>query len=276
MDAFREHETGEVTSENSVIDRSLVSSLLRPASKTHPPTEEQLHPWCVGYSQTFDVPLLRIWDQRSGSRPDANTCLMSRAPRQRLDTAESRRAFLATHIDHSNWTPTPFISFTTSATAVTDLADMRENRKRGAQHLTAIDPNIRLAAGLPILDFSAEANYYNIADPYGKSNQYCKDHYLCLWEVSGREIVRQWDWDDLAVHWNWYDEIVMPAFRKFRSEFVSKSLRNESSDLSTAIGKLSRQLAISQRQNTLKADGVSYKQFIQPRLSLCWRFGQPK
>ncbi|KAK4149622.1 hypothetical protein C8A00DRAFT_18714 [Chaetomidium leptoderma] len=112
----------------------------------------------------------------------------------RLDAHTTIKALAHFFRDHSNWTLTPFISFTTSATAVQDLADIRESRhNRGAQHLTAIDPNVRVAAGLPILDFSAKVNYYNIADPYRKSNQYCKDHYLCLWEVSGREIVRQWN-----------------------------------------------------------------------------------
>jgi hypothetical protein len=125
--------------------------------------------------------------------------MKSRAPRERLDTIESRKDSLTTHVDHGKWIPTPYISFTTSPTAVQELADMRAQR-RGVQTLTIVDPNTRVRNGLPILDLAAEMDHCNIADPYGKSNQYYNDHYLCLWEVTEGEIVGHWQWDDLIAH----------------------------------------------------------------------------
>ena len=179
MDASCEQKICQGTGENSVLDHSLVSSLLRPANPLLG-SEESKHLWGVDCSKTFNVLFLRIWDGLSGSQLDADNCMMARALRQRLDTAKSRTDSLTTHINHGNWTPTPFISFTTSATVAEGLADWRLTRHRGAQHLTAIDPNVRVQAGLPILDLSAEFSHYKIANPYGTWNQYCEDHYLCL------------------------------------------------------------------------------------------------
>ena len=244
MDAPRDENTGERMDENSALDRSLVSNLLRPVSE-HPffLPEERRHPWRLGCRQTFDVPLLRIWDRSlSGSQPDANNCMMARAPRQRLDTAQSREDFLAMHINHATQTPTPFISFTTSAAVVRDLADKRIDRGRVAQYLTAIDPNVRVDAGVPILDFSAEVSHYNIENPYG-GNRYCDDHYLCLWEVSAREVVGHWRWDYLAKHPDWYPEIVMPAFEAFRNTFVPRPRASFHVSWETGTGKISRKLA---------------------------------
>lgn len=224
----------EATDEHPVLNREAVHNLLNPP---FPPldgiikTEEQFHPWRVragipGHPQlrppSMEVPFLRIWDHCSGSQPDENGCMMSRAMQQRLDTNESRIKSLTTHVNHGDWTtPTPFISFTTSPAAVNDLATMRERKgNRGAQTLTVVDPNVRLAAGLPVLDILAEMEHYGIGDPYDNKYQYYRDHYICLWQVSGREIVGHWDWDELAANGNWYEEIVMPAFREFRGMFM--------------------------------------------------------
>ncbi|KAK4101987.1 hypothetical protein N658DRAFT_391771, partial [Parathielavia hyrcaniae] len=179
--------------------------------------EEDARPWSVSDVRALDLPLLRIWDSYSGSQPDGqNNSMMARAPRQRLDTEESRRDSIAHHIVHSNWGGgTPFISFTVSVAAAKNLAKMRAHR--GTRHLVVVDPQVRLKAGLPILDVAAEMSHYSIRDPYEKGYQYYRDHYVCLWQAAGDEVVGQWSWDDhLAKYPNWYQEIVMPAFREFR------------------------------------------------------------
>lgn len=108
-----------------VLDRKTVLNRLYP-EKTNPcKTEEALHPWRTEHSQAPQEPLLRIWDQHSGSQPDKDGRMMSRAPDMRLDTAESRRGSLAKHLKHRDWTQGPYILFTTSSTAIEDLVRMR-------------------------------------------------------------------------------------------------------------------------------------------------------
>jgi len=159
----------------------------------------------------------------------------SRAPNKRLDTLESRRFSLTTHINHQDWTPTPFISFTSSPRAVTELAEWRK-QKRGVQTLTAIDPNIRIRNNLPILDLATEMEHYDITNPYGKREQYCIDHYVCLWQVTEKEIIGHWKWNELAGVENWYEDIIIPAFRNFNQAPLPKT---EDSDLSTIMDTLS-------------------------------------
>lgn len=96
---------------------------------------------------------------------------MSRAPEMRLDNANSRQDSFTKHLDHKVWIPGPYISFTTSSTAIEDLAQMRV-AKRGPQTLTVVDPNSRIANGLPVLHATAEMDHYNIRDPYGQLNEY--------------------------------------------------------------------------------------------------------
>jgi hypothetical protein len=87
-------------------------------------------------------------------------------------------------------------------------------RHRGPSTLTVVDLNNRIRNGLPVLHVSDEMEYYNVADPFSKTNEYCKDHYICLWGVTDKEIVGHWQWEDLAKNENWYEEIVIPAFRR--------------------------------------------------------------
>jgi hypothetical protein len=127
------------------------------------------------------------------------------------------------HIDHGNRVPTPFISFTTSPWAFKDLADKRKVN-RESQSLIVVDPKVRQEAGLPILDVLAEVTHYGIGDLYGNGYRYCRNHYVCLWEVSGEELVGRWHWDELDRNPDWYNEIVMPAFREFRRNNAAKQL----------------------------------------------------
>ena len=178
-------------------------------------SEEQRHPWSLNESQQLDCPLLRIWDYFSGSQPDDNGRMLSRLQDEPLITEQARKTSLAIHLDHRNWTPTPYISFTTSASATEDLSRLRTWRRRGAQTLTVIDPAVRLRKGLPILDVPAEMQHYCIPDPYNRGSKYYVDHYVCLWEVTEEEIVGHYEWEELVRTANWYEEVILPAFHEF-------------------------------------------------------------
>jgi hypothetical protein len=62
--------------------------------------EDLQHSWSNHRFPPFEKPFLRIWDCYSGSQPDNEDRMKSRASRQRLDTRESRKESLATHINH--------------------------------------------------------------------------------------------------------------------------------------------------------------------------------
>jgi hypothetical protein len=217
------------------LKRDTVSGLLNPVLTTLFQNDEDRHSWRPHHFQIFDKPFLRLWDYYSGSQPDENGCMKSRAERERLDTIKSRRDSLTTHIDHKAWIPTPYISFTTSPSKIEDLVNLRAQRKhRGPHTLTVVDPNTRVRNGLPVLHVADEMEHYAIADPYGKLNEYYKDHYVCLWEVTKREIVGHWQWNDLVGHENWYQEIIMPAFGRVDRKAV------EADSLSNLFTRLSR------------------------------------
>jgi hypothetical protein len=205
---------------------------------------QQRHPWSVNKSQELDSPLLRIWDVMSGSQPDEDNDMMSRSPNQPLDTEKARKDSLAIHLDHKKWTPTPYISFTTSASAIEDLATFRMSRRQSSQTLTVIDPAVRLRSGLPILDVAAEMEYYCIPDPYSRGGKYYTDHYVCLWMVTEEEIVGHYEWEDLAKTTNWYDEVIIPELRNFRGRKRPESAPTCASafDMSTMMEGLSSKL----------------------------------
>lgn len=222
-----------------VLDRDIALSLLRPPGHVIA-AEDLQHSWSNNDFPPFEMPFLRIWDHYSGSQPDHEKRMMSRAPRQRLDTRTSRRISLTTHIDHKIWEPTPYISFTTSPATIEDMAYWRANRsRRGAQTLTVLDPNARIADGLPILDVRAEMNNYGIPDPYRRSDEYYIDHYVCVWEVTEQEIIGHWEWNDLVANKQWYHDIILPAFREHSRRTISRSPEEETLGLSSAMGGLS-------------------------------------
>ncbi|KAM5359193.1 hypothetical protein ACJZ2D_014655 [Fusarium nematophilum] len=183
-------------------------------------SEESRHSWYPRFSifrEAVDMPLLRVWDIFSGSKPDEQGDMWARSPCERLDTSAARQYFLTTHVDHEIWKDTPFISFTTSPSAITDLAQMRHRMgKRGAQRVTVIDPRIRIQAGWPVLDYDAERLWYGVKPPVRYTGNYFTDHYLCLWRVKREEIVGHWDWDDLSRNPEWYEKILLPEFTRQR------------------------------------------------------------
>jgi hypothetical protein len=217
-------------------DHACSLGLLKPLSLTVFKPEEDQHPWRTQRCHTFNKPFLRIWDHYSGSQPSGD-CLRSRAPYQRLDTYDLRKASLSIHVDYRDWRPTPYISFTSSPSTAQKIADMRV-QPRGPHTLTVVDPDARVKKGLPILDIATEMKSYEIPDPYQKGGQYYNDHYLCLWQVSGNELVGEWQWDELIRHRNWYEDIVMPAFRQHREEAVRDFLQNENLNLSALASAL--------------------------------------
>lgn len=237
------------------LNRRIVTNRLFPEA-VHQSAEEHLHPWRAMDSQTRTKPLLRIWDQFSGSQPTEDGCMVSRAPEMRLSNATSRRDSLAKHLNHKVWIPGPYISFTTSSTAVEDLAQMRIP-KRGPQTLTVVDPNSRIANGLPILHATAEMDHYNITDPYGQSNEYYVNHYVCLWEVTEAEIVGHWDWNHLASNENWYEDVILPAFQRFATKAfgADRCVEENMYDLQDSFKKLSVKYEALCYSNSDTSDG---------------------
>jgi hypothetical protein len=87
--------------------------------------------------------------------------------------------------------------------------------KRGPQTITAINPKARLESGLPILNAEAEMKHSDVKDPYNKNNQYYSHQYLCLLGAREEEIIGHWEWARLGPIDNWYEDVVLPAFRSY-------------------------------------------------------------
>ncbi|KNG82647.1 hypothetical protein ANOM_007868 [Aspergillus nomiae NRRL 13137] len=191
------------------------------------PTEEEMHPWYQASHLNLDQPLLRVWDSHSGVKPTSTNCMYSRCSYKLLDTFETRAISLAIHAHHGNQTPTPYISFTKSAGAVQRYAEVRA-WKRGSQMLTVVNPRVRAASGRHLLSMVNEMRYYGVRDPFGMSCD--EDEYLCLWMVSEEEVVGHWEWSELAKLDDWYEAIILPAFREHNKRFAARSSTTNSSN----------------------------------------------
>lgn len=199
------------------LTRTIVRNLLQSPFQI----EEDVHPWSSVFSADPDKPLLRTWDEFSGSRPSKigrMSSMSSRSPRKRLDTAEARKEYLTIHADYGDWRRTPFISFTQSPHELQSIAAPRA-RNRGSQTITVLNPRIRVKNGLPILNMDTEMRYYQIRDPYRKSNAYYKNECICLWEVTKEEVVGHWAWDDLLESNDWYERVILPAFKGHNDKY---------------------------------------------------------
>jgi len=241
-----------------LLDYSTTQNLLRPSEQDFLQAEDYKHSWLAKPSLNRDgqlvnpyiehhgiykdlegKPLLRVWDTCSGSIPDHSSGRMqARLSRGVLATREARKTSLATHIDLRTWINTPYISFTSSPRAASELVHDRICfTRRGDQNLVAIDPGYRLQRGLPILDMAKEAERYGVKNPY--TRDFFSDHYLCLWEVTPAEVVGTWPWNKLREADNWYENIVMPAFKERRAA-RQRAVQAATRDVDTVASVLAR------------------------------------
>ncbi|KAJ0133358.1 Uncharacterized protein HZ326_23576 [Fusarium oxysporum f. sp. albedinis] len=102
--------------------------------------ESSGHSWSpvaqAGWKHPVDKPLLRTWDDLSGSQPDGSGDMSARASDIPLTTFEARRSSHQTHIIHRNWAPTPYISFTSSPEALENLASQLQKVSHQKKALT--------------------------------------------------------------------------------------------------------------------------------------------
>lgn len=149
---------------NALVDHSTTQVLLRPSGQDRLEAEDYKHSWLAypsldsnghpadpfaEHSSTYlklqDIPLLRVWDSVSGSKPEPSSGNRMRARLRRgvLATRDVRKTSLEIHADQNKWTNTPYISFTSSPSAAVRLANQRHNARRGDQNLVVIDPGYR-------------------------------------------------------------------------------------------------------------------------------------
>lgn len=198
-----------------ILNKEIVCSHLQPET-CYPFSEEERRSWRARYQKEYQKPLLRIWDRLSGSHPNHGHGMMSRAPDMRLDTYDERKSSLAKHLDYKDRTPGPYISFTTDPDEIQRHVIKRHGKDRGPHMLTVVDPRKRVSSGLPILNVTAEMDRYEIQDPYVQRGQYYINEHVCLWQVNDAEFVGHWSWDYLARYENWYQDIIIPAFKRSR------------------------------------------------------------
>lgn len=85
-----------------------------------------------------------------------------------------------------------------------------------------MNPNVRKKNGL-ILNIDAKMRYYGVPDPYARSNEYYKNHSICLLEVTEEEDVGNWEWDELSNTDRWYEQVILPAFREHNEKYDASS-----------------------------------------------------
>lgn len=206
--------------------------------------EKPLRAWEVSAQASVrrdlaDSPLLRTYDHISGSQADELGDMYARAPYMPLRASGDRRSTLQTHIRNYEWKPTPYISFTSSPEALENFANLRKrNPCRRHQSILVIDPAVRIEAQRPVINFGEEMRYYDIKDPYDLPQKELDSHYICLWKVKADEVVGRWHWDELSSKPNWYEDIVLPAFRQFREKRRWEQVKEQMHNLSGALGAL--------------------------------------
>jgi hypothetical protein len=124
------------------------------------------------------------------------------------------------------------------------------------QTLTVINPKVRVANRLPILDMAAEMSHYGVPNPYGRT-MYYRNHYLCLWEVTEPEVIGSWAWDDLAKEANWYEEIILPAFKEHDLRLNRVTPDEQNFDLSSLGDALPRKSIGSEHRSLILILAVS-------------------
>lgn len=106
---------------------------------------------------------------------------------------------------------------------------------------------------------------YNISDPYGVNGQYYTNHYVCVWTVAADEVVGHWQWSNLASDSKWYDEIIMPAVSRGRSQLAVKHVLQAPFGLSALTRALTgndcQTGSIPSANSASKVLGTSHNQF---------------
>lgn len=271
--------------DSNIITHALANSLLLPEGVSIFAPAEHQRRWSqpqltqnqISFPQRFNLqstatelwnkPLLRIWDHNSGSQPDDANRMLARAHRQKLDTVISRQESLQHHHDNSNWSvKTPYISFTSSPNALRDLANYRlEKRNRYNQQLTVINPQKRLALGLPILHVADEMAYYGISNPY--RSDYYTDHYLCLWEVTPAEVVGTWSWEELRRDPRWYERVIVPAYQAALARGQEADVRTQALRVSDVDGEA----GLTHATDSVEKDGLAVSGSVGGFGSMCLR-----
>lgn len=218
----------------------------------------------------YSGPLLRVWDKFSGSHPDESGRMQPRLPRQRLGSQETRKEHLATHADYRIWEPTPFISFSASASGLLRFPSRRKGPSF-PRTLSAINPNVRIAYGLPMVEMESELRYYEVQDPYGRAYSYYKDEYLCLWEVTPIEVVAHWDWDVLVENDHWYEDEILPAFEEHNDRFLRRSRIKATFDMSTLQNTLPRILPSSVDRDALSRSYLDHSSQLDASSNEDWQ-----
>ncbi|PGG98212.1 hypothetical protein GX51_06932 [Blastomyces parvus] len=135
--------------------RAIVSSILMGPSLQSIQNEDR-HPKRLDTIGNLKSPFLRIWERWSGSKPGQTERILSRPPRQSLDTLSTRRESLTIHrLDASSFH------------SVDNLYE------RVAKNCTTYDSKTwcsdNYSDGLPIVNMDAEMRYDVIPDLYGQS-----------------------------------------------------------------------------------------------------------
>ncbi|KAE8371535.1 hypothetical protein BDV26DRAFT_286704 [Aspergillus bertholletiae] len=146
-------------------------------------------------------------DRVSGSQPSESGKMLARRP--------------PIHANHRIWEPTPFISFTQSPQELQNNVNWRK-KKRGS---------------IPVLNMVGEMHHYGVPDPYDKAYEYYENHYICIWEVTEEEVVRNWEWDDLLKTDRWYEQVILPAFKVHNDQYDADSEAFKMSTLRDALSE---------------------------------------
>lgn len=253
----------------TVFDRTCALELLQ---SIHPFLEERgfsKHSCASLPDTSYNRPFLRVWDENSGSHPDLSKRILARLPREQLGSRQSREKALTTHADYQRWEPTPFISFTPSISALQEFLSRRK-WKSFSRRLTVINPNVRTAKGLPMLEMESELRYYEVPDPYRREYLYYKDEYLCLWEITPDEVVGHWDWDNLIENEHWYEEEILPAFENHDEEFQRRNQSEAIFDVSTLQTALPNMPLVSMDGDELNGSELDYLYETDSSLNRDW------
>ncbi|CAG8271706.1 unnamed protein product [Penicillium salamii] len=255
--------------QNTVFDKACAMELLQFANPFLEEKGLSTHSWAKFPDPAYSGPLLRVWDKHSGSHPDQSERMLARLPRQRLGSRESRKESLATHADYQIWEPTPFISFSASVLGLQRFLSRRKGPSF-PRTLTVINPNVRIANGLPMLEMEPELRHYEVQDPYRRAYAYYKDEYLCLWEVTPDEVVAHWDWDVLIENVHWYENEILPTFKKHNDRFLRRSQIEATFDMSTLQSALPRILPVSVNRDELSGSDLDHSTKSDPFSNEHW------